>query len=302
MKSVSNIFLVIMAVVLATGCNNYNYKKTESGLIYSIVSKGNKKLQPGEFVKVHYKALIGDSVLFDSYSGMPAYGQYDTTTKNVHDFIDFFGEMGVGDSAEFVRSIDTMQARGYLMYNDVFKKGGTIKGYITILKTYPTREAMMEDQQAEVTKLKEKQIVELENYLKEKQITGAIKTPKGTFVKMDVEGTGPKVDSGMLVVVNYTGALKNGNKFDSNTDSAFGHVSPFEFKVGAGSVIEGWDEAIRYFKQGGKGKIFIPSMLGYGSNAQGDKLPAFSDLVFDIEVLAVKPADAPTIAPKAIGQ
>lgn len=276
--------------VILGACGNYDYKKTDSGIIYKIVSKGGKPLKPGQWLKVNYKAELGDSVMYDTYGLMPAFGQYDSTVKNVHDFVDFFNEMSVGDSAIFVRSVDSLQKRGYLMYNDVFKKGETIKGYITVLQAYDSREEMMKDQQAESDKLKARQIGAMEQYLKDEKITGYVKTGKGAFVKIETEGTGPAVDSGSSVSVKYTGMLKNGTKFDSNVDTAFGHTDPFQFVVGTGSVIEGWDDGIKYFKQGSKGKIFIPSLLGYGSNAQGDKLPAYSDLIFDIEVLEVKPA------------
>lgn len=300
MKNFRTYYLAFGAIVVLMACNNYDYQLTNSGVRYKIVDRGGKKLQPGQFVKVHYKALIGDSVLFNTYGVMPAFGQYDTTAKNVHDFVDFFDKLGVGDSAVFVRSVDTMQARGYLMFNEVFKKGGTIKGHITILKTYDSREAMMQDQQKEMEMMKERQIAGLEQYLKEQKIEGFIKTPKGVFVKIDVPGNGAKVDTGMLVSVNYTGKLKNGVVFDSNVDSSFGHVTPLEFAVGSGGVIEGWDEGIRYFKVGDKGRVFIPSMLGYGGNAQGEKLPAYSDLVFNLEILGVKPAPPAAASPMPI--
>jgi FKBP-type peptidyl-prolyl cis-trans isomerase len=293
MKTFLKATLTVGAVALLAACGNYDYKKTKSGVMYKIVSRGTEPVKPGQWLKVHYKGSIGDSVMFDTYNAMPAFGMYDTSAKDVHDFLDFLGEMKVGDSAVFVRSVDTLQKRGYLMYNDVFKKGATIKGYITILKVYPNRDAMQKDQLAESDKMKSAQIVALEEFLKKENVTGYIKTPKGAFVKIETEGTGLKADSGNAVTVSYTGKLKNGNVFDSNTDSAFGHVQPFEFVVGTGSVIEGWDDGIRYFREGGQGKIYVPSMLGYGGNSQGDKLPAYSDLIFDIKILKVKPQAAP---------
>jgi FKBP-type peptidyl-prolyl cis-trans isomerase len=289
MKTLFQATLAIGAVVVLTACGNYDYKKTPSGVMYKIVSRGTEPVKPGQWLKVHYKGSIGDSIMFDTYNAMPAFGMYDTSAKDVHDFLDFLGEMKVGDSAVFVRSVDTLQRRGYLMYNEVFKKGATIKGYITILKVYPDRDAMQKDQQAEADKMKAAQILALEEYLKKEKVSGYIKTPKGAFVKIESEGTGLKADSGNQVTVSYTGRLKNGNVFDSNIDTAFGHPQPFEFTVGVGQVIEGWDDGIRYFREGGKGKIYVPSMLGYGGNAQGEKLPAYSDLIFDIQVTQVKP-------------
>ena len=292
MKTLLKATMAVGAVAVLAACGNYDYKKTKSGVMYKIVSRGTQPVKPGQWLKVHYKGSIGDSIMFDTYNAMPAFGMYDTSAKDIHDFLDFLGEMKVGDSAVFVRSVDSLQKKGYLMYNDVFKKGSTIKGYITILKVYPNRDAMQKDQQAEADKLRAAQTAALEEFLKKEKVTGYIKTPKGAFVKVETEGTGLKADSGSSVTVNYTGRLKNGNAFDSNVDSAFGHVQPFEFIVGTGSVIEGWDDGIRYFREGGKGKIYVPSMLGYGGNAQGEKLPAYSDLIFDIQIIQVKPQGA----------
>ena len=280
---------VVLTLVMA-GCGNADYQKTKSGLLYKIHRKGqNKKVLPGQFVKLHYRAMIGDSVLIDTYQRIPAYGQYDTSTKNVHDFVDFLGEMNIGDSVVFIRNVDTMQKRGYLMYNESFKQGGTIKGYITVLGAFRTQEALMKDQEQESAKEKVREIAAMEQFLKEKNVTGYVKTPGGVFIKLHSQGTGVKVDSGMLVSVNYTGALKNGTKFDSNVDSAFGHPSAFEFVAKGNGVIPGWDEAIVYLNKGAKATLYIPAMLAYGPNAQGEKLPAFSDLVFDIEVMDVRP-------------
>jgi FKBP-type peptidyl-prolyl cis-trans isomerase len=73
-------------------------------------------------------------------------------------------------------------------------------------------------------------------------------------------------------------------------DSSKGHTDPIEVNVGKKQVIQGWEEALPYFGKGGKGKIFIPAMLGYGPQAMGADIPAFSDLIFDIEILDVKQA------------
>lgn len=286
----SLLFLSVAMAALLMSCGNADYKKTQSGILYKIFHNGKgQKVKPGQFVKLHYRATIGDTVLVDTYKHIPAYGQYDTTSKNVHDFIDFLGEMNIGDSVIFIRNVDTMQKRGYLMYNDVFKQGGTIRGHITVLGTFNRQEEIYKDQEKESQMEKEREIAAMEQYLKDQKISGYTKTQNGVFIKIEKAGNGPKADSGMLVTMNYTGSLKNGTKFDSNVDPAFGHVSPFQFVVKTGAVIPGWDEAVVLLNKGTKAKLFIPAMLAYGSNAQGEKLPAFSDLIFDIEVVDVKP-------------
>jgi FKBP-type peptidyl-prolyl cis-trans isomerase len=132
----------------------------------------------------------------------------------------------------------------------------------------------------------------LEKYVDELSLKNIIKTPEGVIVAIEKEGSGVQVDSGMNVKVNYTGQLFNGTVFDSNQDSAFGHLEPFGFVAGARQVIEGWDIGVKKLKAGSKAKIFIPSMLGYGIQGSGPKLPPYSNLLFDIEVLEANLVDS----------
>lgn len=295
MQIKSAIVLAFVMGGLVAGCGNYDYKKTKDGLMYKIVQNGKgETIKPGQYLKVYISNSIHDSILNSNYGHIAAYGMYDTTAKNNYSFIDFLGEMKVGDSAVFLQSVDSLQKKGMLQYNDVFKKGATITGTVKILKVLANETEVNADYAAEMENEKKKEIAALEAYLKEKNITNVTKTPGGVFVAIEQQGTGAQADSGMQVSVNYTGYLKNGNKFDSNTDTAFKHVQPFEFVVGTRGVIQGWDEGIKLFKEGGKGKLYVPAMLAYGQQSQGEKMPAFSDLIFDIELLSVKAPDQQT--------
>ncbi len=288
MKMFRNLLFAAAGMMLFAACGNADYSKTKSGLVYKIYNKGGAPLKPGQFLKVHIKAMAGDSVLTNTYASFPAYGQYDSSQQDTHDFIDILGKMKVGDSAIFVRSVDTLVKRGMMAYNPLFKKGGTINGSITILDAFETREEMTGDQENEVTAIRENEVRNLEEFLKKNNISNAVKTENGVFVVIDRQGDGPKVEDGTLVSVFYTGKLKDGTVFDSNVDSSFGHTEVLKFPVGAGQVIPGWDEGLKEFNKGAKGKIYIPSMMAYGPAAQGDKIPAFSDLVFDIEVVGLE--------------
>ena len=97
------------------------------------------------------------------------------------------------------------------------------------------------------------------------------------------EGNGDLPQKGQPVTVHYNGYLENGTKFDSSFD----RNQPFEFPVGQGRVIKGWDEAFMDMKVGTHATLTIPPELGYGSRNMG-KIPSNSTLIFDVELLGVK--------------
>lgn len=99
-----------------------------------------------------------------------------------------------------------------------------------------------------------------------------------------VVGEGPEATSGKSVSVHYTGTLTDGSKFDSSHDRA----QPFDFTLGSGQVIKGWDEGVAGMKVGGKRKLTIPPEMGYGARGFPPVIPPNSILVFEVELLAVR--------------
>lgn len=114
------------------------------------------------------------------------------------------------------------------------------------------------------------------------------KTASGLRYEDSVVGTGSEAVAGKNVVVNYTGWLDEGaGKKGKQFDSSIGR-GPFNFPLGAGMVIKGWDEGVAGMKIGGKRTLYIPSALGYGSRGAPGAIPPNADLIFDVELLGVK--------------
>lgn len=123
---------------------------------------------------------------------------------------------------------------------------------------------------------------------KEEKTPKMIETPSGLQYEDTVVGTGASPKTGQTCVMHYTGWLwengVKGKKFDSSVDRG----QPFEFKIGRGMVIKGWDEGVATMKVGGKRTLLIPAELGYGSRGAGGVIPPNATLVFDVELLGLK--------------
>lgn len=114
------------------------------------------------------------------------------------------------------------------------------------------------------------------------------KKMQGDVTELKIEditvGTGAEAVAGKEISVHYTGTLTNGTKFDSSKDRG----TPFEFTLGAGQVIQGWDQGFTGMKVGGKRKLVIPPSMGYGAQGAGGAIPPNATLIFEVELLGVK--------------
>lgn len=113
----------------------------------------------------------------------------------------------------------------------------------------------------------------------------ALSRPVTSLQITEVEpGTGAQASPGRRVSVHYTGTLLDGTEFDSSRTRG----EPFEFELGAGEVIPGWDEGIKGMRVGGKRQLTIPADMAYGARGQGDAIPPHAALKFEVELMDVK--------------
>jgi FKBP-type peptidyl-prolyl cis-trans isomerase len=287
MKRTSTLLLSLVTILFVVGgCSSGGFKKTQSGLLYKIVSAGSGPVaKKGEFLKVHYTQLIRDSVLSSSAGGLATYAPVDSVGA-LYNPAEVFNKLRKGDSVLIVMLADSLEKKQGML-PPFIKKGDKVSLRIRVVDILTSEADVRKDQTAQLESKKEKEIESIQKYLDEKNIK-TVKSPKGVFVQIESKGDGPAVDSGKAVHVNYTGTTFEGKVFDSNVDTAFGHHEPYVFVIGQRGAIEGWDDGLRMLNKGGKAKLYIPSMLAYGPNPPpGAPFKAYENLIFDVDVLDV---------------
>ncbi len=115
-----------------------------------------------------------------------------------------------------------------------------------------------------------------------------VRTKSGLAYEDLKVGTGKEAKAGDKVVVDYTGWLDEGTKKGKKFDSSHDRAKPFDFVIGGGQVIKGWDEGVAGMKVGGKRVLYIPPGLGYGARGAGSAIPPNADLIFEVDLLKIK--------------
>jgi FKBP-type peptidyl-prolyl cis-trans isomerase len=296
-KKYLSIALALALAGLVQSCKTQKkvvYQKTANGLEYRIIKDepGFPKAAVGDYMEFHLKSYVkfpkGDSVIFDSrkmneHKPVP-YQLAASAYKG--DLAEGFLMLTAGDSAVFRVSIDSMIKAGAQMLPWMEKGKGQKMEFTVKVTSLRTPAQKQKDDQEVAGRQNDIDESLIQDYLRQNNIQ-ATRTASGLFYKIDKIGQGATPKKGNTVSMNYTGMTLDGTKFDSNVDPEFRHVQPFEFKLGMGQVIKGWDEGIALLPKGTKGTLYIPSTMAYGPNSPTPLIPANSVLVFDVEVVDI---------------
>ena len=300
LTKIKSVVAIVATTIILASCNS-KFEKAPSGLTYKIThGNGKEKIKQGQVIKfyIEYKLAGKDTILNSNYGKMPGYMPVDTARLPKYNFTEIITKLSAGDKVDFVLYVDTLKRLGQIpAYDNLFKKGGSIKGKVEIIKVFANDSLAQADYQAEMQKendkksaaskgLKEKQMKELKDYAAKNNIK-VVESPLGVLVEVQNEGTGIKADSGKHAMLLYKGYLMNGKVFDANMGADAKHKEPIDVAVGMHNTIPGFEDAMKYFGKGGKGRLLIPSTLAYGDREMGADIPANSNLIFDIEVADV---------------
>ena len=237
-------------------------EKSESGLYYIIEDAGNGK-QPNveSYVNVSYKGYMTDNTTFNESDAEGIFINLQQVILGWTEGISHFKEGGSGKLL-----IPSHLAYGKKDYNGI--SGGSVLIFdIKLIEVFEDAEACF----------KVKNEKEIKKYITDNELD-AQKTESGLYYMIEEEGTGAQPTASSNVTVAYKGYFINGSGFDQSKEDGI--------SFSLSKVIKGWTEGIPYFKEGGKGKLLIPSHLAYGPEYYNG-IPGGSVLIFDVELIKV---------------
>ena len=282
-RNITKIMLIGLAaaMVLTLGaCSKYKgFKKDKTGFYYQFhgdIHDTADQPETGDYVGLLMSLRAGDSLLIPM---MPQEMVMDSLYEG--DMYAAIRTMHVGDSATFIFD-------GPKFFKEMIDPNGEyefgedpiyldVKLYGMLKKA--EFEKLKAEYEAQLAERRDQEKAEIEEYLQKDP--GFKQNELGYYLKSVKKGTGEKVEPLQTVKVHYTGRFVVGTVFDSSVERG----TPFEFTVGAGQVIPGWDAVVSSMKVGDKVTVLLPSDLAYGEGTRG--IPPYSPLVFDIELLEI---------------
>ena len=296
----SIVMLAAMAMMLVgtmSACAEKNpypgYEKNQNGLYYQFFTQNEGELpQVGDLIEVKICCMINDSTpLIPNTQNMMKLQE----PSFPGDLNEGLAMMHKGDSASFI--VNTDSTFKYLFMQPTlpaeFNSTDVMRFEIKVVDFMPEkvyaqnfandvknrnaqRAAQLQNDYADETA---KAAKELADYLTKNKIE-AVPTESGLYYVVTEPGNGEKPEVGKPVTMHYTGKLLNGTVFDSSVE----RDQPFQFVLGVGQVIPGWDEGVQLMTKGEKGLLYIPYYLAYGERDMGD-IPPFSNLIFEVELI-----------------
>ncbi len=302
---------ILIFFVLLTGFSvsaQSKLQRTPKGASYQIFTQNaGEKLKLNDvvtfqFIQKNYK----DSVLFSTYiAGHPVQAQI-VPSKGVADLMEIFPLLAVKDSVLIKVPADSIFAGHEDARPAFLPKGSDVTFILKIEKAQTLNEAIAE-RNAEIDKVKVAEKADAARYITAHKLIVKT-TPSGLKYVITKPSAKPKPLKGDTLLVNYAGRTTDGKLFDSSIESVAKNgglqqpgrtYEPLQVIVGSGSVIPGWDEGLLLLTEGSKATFIIPSSLAYGEQGMGDIKP-YSTLIFDIELVKVKPIKHPATPKPAV--
>ena len=274
------VILLVVFASLACSSKYPGFDKTESGLYYKLykVSKDTIKPKVGDWITLDYKLVVKvkskDSTLSDSKKTSQGSVRLQIPPSDYKgDLYSGMKIMSSGDSAIFIIPADSLFKRTFKQPSrPPFVDSNSVVQFFVHLKLIENPADLMK-----------KEAETLKKYVQTNNITVA-PTPSGIYFIETEKGKGLKIDSGLMVKLHFTVSLIDGKQIFSTREQP----EPIEFEYGKQFDTKGLEEAVAKMTKGGKAKVVVPSRLAFGEQGRGTLVPAFSTLLYDVEIVDVQ--------------
>jgi FKBP-type peptidyl-prolyl cis-trans isomerase len=314
--------LFILALAAAVTVNaQTDVQHTPHGASYRVFTHNTgDKIKVNDVITFDFiQKTDKDSVLMSSFitgnkgkaQVLPLDGLKDIAEINL---MEVFPMLALNDSVEVKIPTDSVFKGNDNARPAFFPKGSNLVFVLKIEKIQSLNEAIaernaeMEKAKAEGAKIQAKEALVAASYIASHKLI-LTTTATGLKYRITKSSLKPKPLKGDTLLVNYTGRTLDDKVFDSSVESVAKAAGlnqpgrtyePIQVVVGTGSVIPGWDEGLLLLNEGSKATFVIPSSLGYGAQGMGEAIPAYSTLVFDVELVKVKPIKHPAVPKPAV--
>lgn len=298
-----------MLMFFVWGCNNGSdeFKHTPGGLTYKFYkqNKAGIGVLKGDMVTADVVFRTIDTVFFVSSRDLSVPYQFEILEpKFPGDIYDALLIMAVGDSATFIIDGDSLFLFDFEIqdYPDFINPETEVFMDVKVLDVMPQEDFKLEknaykDRLEKMrVDLKEKEENDIRSYLEENDFH-VNPTESGLYYIELKKGSGPAVEQGKYLKVDYSAMFINGEIFETtkqdiaakyNIFDSLLNYQPFQYLQGDTLTIAGWNEGLSYMNQGGRGLLVIPSALAYGEQGIEGFIPPFTPLIYDVEILEVK--------------
>jgi len=281
MKTGIALFFSLALLAISAAAQNGTPQRTKDGIQYRIVShkENSRRATANDMLFVNFRISTErrDSVILETFSAnQPRYVPVGEPTMKEALLL-----LSIGDSAEFLVNADTLFQKSFRAE----KPGNMVRGerirFIIKVNDVLNQVEMLKKQADQVKELRNKDSLDMVQYLA--TLSGIKQTASGLRYIVTQKTEGRQAKKGDKVSMLYNGYLLNGQKFDGNMD---GSNPPFEFTLGTGQVIKGWEEGVALMKEGEEFKLIIPYNMGYGEMGSGP-IPPYATLVFDVKLVKI---------------
>lgn len=288
----------LLALTLSVGASaQTGFQHTPKGALYQIFTHNTgDKIKLNDIVTFQFiQKTDKDSILFSTYAaGHPVQAQV-TGPQNVGDLMEVFPLLAVKDSA-FVKVPTDSIFKGHEEQRPRFLPKGSYLSFTLKIERVQSLNDAIAERNAAIEKMKAAELANANKYIADHKLV-LKSTPSGLRYVITKPSLKRKPLKGDTVLVNYVGRTTDGKLFDTSIESVAKEggldqpgrpYEPIQFVLGAGGIIQGWDEGMLLLNEGARATFVIPSALAYGGQGQGD-IPPYSTLIFNVELVKVKP-------------